>query len=297
MNNLETVRTEVKDNSLVIYLSREERMNAFTLSMQQEIVKVLDDAEQDDDIKAIIFTGDGKAYCAGADLSSGGDTFDNRKGRKRTNNVVRDSGGLLTLRLFKSKKPLIAAVNGAAVGIGATMLLPMDTRICSDRARFGFVFARRGIVPEAASSWFLPRLIGIDKALELCYTGKVISAEEAKEINLVSEVLPQEKLIERALEIAKEFTAESSQISIALTRQMMWRMLGADDPMEAHKVDSRAIFELGQSGEAVEGVTSFLEKRSPSFLFRIISTCNFLGKCNRYSSFQWQCSRFRGGPS
>ena len=265
MNNLETVRTEVRDNSLVIYLSREERMNAFTLSMQQEIVKVLDDAEQNDDIKAIVFTGDGKAYCAGADLSSGGDTFDNRKGRKRTNNVVRDSGGLLTLRLFKSKKPLIAAVNGAAVGIGATMLLPMDIRICSDRARFGFVFARRGIVPEAASSWFLPRLIGIDKALELCYTGKVISAEEAKEINLVSEVLPQEKLIERALEIAKEFTAESSQISIALTRQMMWRMLGADDPMEAHKVDSRAIFELGQSGEAVEGVTSFLEKRSPSF--------------------------------
>ena len=265
MNNLETVRTEVRDNSLVIYLSREERMNAFTLSMQQEIVKVLDDAEQNDDIKAIIFTGDGKAYCAGADLSSGGDTFDNRKGRKRTNNVVRDSGGLLTLRLFKSKKPLIAAVNGAAVGIGATMLLPMDIRICSDRARFGFVFSRRGIVPEAASSWFLPRLIGIDKALELCYTGKVISAEEAKEINLVSEVLPQEKLIERALEIAKEFTAESSQISIALTRQMMWRMLGADDPMEAHKVDSRAIFELGQSGEAVEGVTSFLEKRSPSF--------------------------------
>lgn len=265
MNNLETVRTEVRDNSLVIYLSREERMNAFTLSMQQEIVKVLDDAEQNDDIKAIIFTGDGKAYCAGADLSSGGDTFDNRKGRRRTNNVVRDSGGLLTLRLFKSKKPLIAAVNGAAVGIGATMLLPMDIRICSDRARFGFVFARRGIVPEAASSWFLPRLIGIDKALELCYTGKVISAEEAKEINLVSEVLPQEKLIERALEIAKEFTAESSQISIALTRQMMWRMLGADDPMEAHKVDSRAIFELGQSGEAVEGVTSFLEKRSPSF--------------------------------
>ena len=265
MNNLETVRTEVRDNSLVIYLSREERMNAFTLSMQQEIVKVLDDAEQNDDIKAIIFTGDGKAYCAGADLSSGGDTFDNRKGRKRTNNVVRDSGGLLTLRLFKSKKPLIAAVNGAAVGIGATMLLPMDIRICSDRARFGFVFARRGIVPEAASSWFLPRLIGIDKALELCYTGKVISAEEAKEINLVSEILPQEKLIERALEIAKEFTAESSQISIALTRQMMWRMLGADDPMEAHKVDSRAIFELGQSGEAVEGVTSFLEKRSPSF--------------------------------
>ena len=265
MKNLETVRTEVRENSLIIYLSREKRMNAFTLTMQQEIVKVLDDAEEDDDIKAIIFTGDGKAYCAGADLSSGGDTFDNRKGRERTNDVVRDSGGLLTLRLFKCKKPLIAAVNGAAVGIGATMLLPMDTRICSDQARFGFVFAKRGIVPEAASSWFLPRLIGINKALELCYTGKVISAEEAKEIRLVSEILNQDKLIERALEIAKEFTAESSQISIALTRQMMWRMLGADDPMEAHKIDSRAVFELGQSGEAIEGVNSFLEKRPPSF--------------------------------
>ena len=265
MKNLETVRTEVRENSLIIYLSREERMNAFTLTMQQEIVKVLDDAEENDDIKAIIFTADGKAYCAGADLSSGGDTFDNRKGREKTNDVVRDSGGLLTLRLFKCKKPLIAAVNGAAVGIGATMLLPMDTRICSDQARFGFVFAKRGIVPEAASSWFLPRLIGINKALELCYTGKVISAEEAKEIRLVSEILNQDKLIERALEIAKEFTAESSQISIALTRQMMWRMLGADDPMEAHKIDSRAIFELGQSGEAIEGVNSFLEKRPPSF--------------------------------
>ena len=265
MKNLETVRTEARENSLIIYLSREERMNAFTLTMQQEIVKILDDAEEDDDIKAIIFTGDGKAYCAGADLSSGGDTFDNRKGRERTNDVVRDSGGLLTLRLFKCKKPLIAAVNGAAVGIGATMLLPMDTRICSDQARFGFVFAKRGIVPEAASSWFLPRLIGINKALELCYTGKVISAEEAKEIKLVSEILNQDKLIDRALEIAKEFTAESSQISIALTRQMMWRMLGADDPMEAHKIDSRAVFELGQSGEAIEGVNSFLEKRPPSF--------------------------------
>ena len=265
MKNLETVRTEFRENSLIIYLSREKRMNAFTLTMQQEIVKVLDDAEENDDIKAIIFTGDGKAYCAGADLSSGGDTFDNRKGREKTNDVVRDSGGLLTLRLFKCKKPLIAAVNGAAVGIGATMLLPMDTRICSDQARFGFVFAKRGIVPEAASSWFLPRLIGINKALELCYTGKVISAEEAKEIRLVSEILNQDKLIDRALEIAKEFTAESSQISIALTRQMMWRMLGADDPMEAHKIDSRAVFELGQSGEAIEGVTSFLEKRPPSF--------------------------------
>ncbi len=265
MKKFETLRTETKENSLIIYLSREERMNAFTLTMQQELVAALDEAESMDEIKSIIFTGDGKAYCAGADLSSGGDTFDNRKGREKTNNVVRDSGGLLTLRLFKSKKPLIAAVNGAAVGIGATMLLPMDFRICSEEARFGFVFARRGIVPEAASSWFLPRLVGITKALELCYSGKIISAEEAEDINLVSEVLPKERLIDRALAVANEFTAESSQISIALTRQMMWRMLGADDPMEAHKIDSRGVFELGQSGEAIEGVKSFLEKRPPSF--------------------------------
>lgn len=265
MKKFETLRTETKENSLIIYLSREERMNAFTLTMQQELVAVLDEAENMDEIKSIIFTGDGKAYCAGADLSSGGDTFDNRKGREKTNNVVRDSGGLLTLRLFKSKKPLIAAVNGAAVGIGATMLLPMDFRICSEEARFGFVFARRGIVPEAASSWFLPRLVGITKALELCYSGKIITAKEAEDINLVSEVLPKEQLLDRALAVANEFTAESSQISIALTRQMMWRMLGADDPMEAHKIDSRGVFELGQSGEAIEGVKSFLEKRPPSF--------------------------------
>ena len=265
MKKFETLRTETKENSLIIYLSREERMNAFTLTMQQELVAALDQAENMDEIKSIIFTGDGKAYCAGADLSSGGDTFDNRKGREKTNNVVRDSGGLLTLRLFKSKKPLIAAVNGAAVGIGATMLLPMDFRICSEEARFGFVFAKRGIVPEAASSWFLPRLVGITKALELCYSGKIISAKEAENINLVSEVLPKDQLIDRALAVANEFTAESSQISIALTRQMMWRMLGADDPMEAHKIDSRGVFELGQSGEAIEGVKSFLEKRPPSF--------------------------------
>ena len=265
MKKFETLRTETKENSLIIYLSREERMNAFTLTMQQELVAALDEAENMDEIKSIIFTGDGKAYCAGADLSSGGDTFDNRKGREKTNNVVRDSGGLLTLRLFKSKKPLIAAVNGAAVGIGATMLLPMDFRICSEEARFGFVFAKRGIVPEAASSWFLPRLVGITKALELCYSGKIISAKEAEDINLVSEVLPKEQLLDRALAVANEFTAESSQISIALTRQMMWRMLGADDPMEAHKIDSRGVFELGQSGEAIEGVKSFLEKRPPSF--------------------------------
>lgn len=265
MNIYKEIKTEIKEKSLIIYLSRQEKMNTFTKNMQEEIVNALDAAEENDEIRSIIFTGDGKAFCAGADLSSGGDTFDSSKASDKSINAIRDSGGLLTLRLFKSTKPLIGAINGVAVGIGATMLLPMDVRICSNKARFGFVFTKRGIVPEAASSWFLPRLIGIENALKLCYSGKVISAEEAKDYKLVSEIISEDNLIDRALEIAKEFTAESSQISIALTRQLLWRMLGADDPMEAHKIDSRAVFELGKSGEAMEGVMSFLEKRPPEF--------------------------------
>ena len=265
MNIYKEIKTEIKEKSLIIYLSRQEKMNTFTKNMQEEIVNALDAAEENDEIRSIIFTGDGKAFCAGADLSSGGDTFDSSKASDKSINAIRDSGGLLTLRLFKSTKPLIGAINGVAVGIGATMLLPMDVRICSNKARFGFVFTKRGIVPEAASSWFLPRLIGIENALKLCYSGKVISAEEAKDYKLVSEIVSGDNLIDRALEIAKEFTAESSQISIALTRQLLWRMLGADDPMEAHKIDSRAVFELGKSGEAMEGVMSFLEKRPPEF--------------------------------
>ena len=265
MNTYNEIKTEIREKSLIIYLSRQEKMNTFTKNMQEEIVNALDAAEENDEIRSIIFTGDGKAFCAGADLSSGGDTFNSSRVVDKSINAIRDSGGLLTLRLFKSTKPLIGAVNGVAVGIGATMLLPMDVRICSNKARFGFVFTKRGIVPEAASSWFLPRLIGIENALKLCYSGNVISAEEAKGYKLVSEILSEDNLIDRALEIAKEFTAESSQISIALTRQLLWRMLGADDPMEAHKIDSRAVFELGKSEEAIEGVMSFLEKRPPEF--------------------------------
>jgi enoyl-CoA hydratase/carnithine racemase len=265
MNTYNEIKTEIREKSLIIYLSRQEKMNTFTKNMQEEIVNALDAAEENDEIRSIIFTGDGKAFCAGADLSSGGDTFNSSKVVDKSINAIRDSGGLLTLRLFKSTKPLIGAVNGVAVGIGATMLLPMDVRICSNKARFGFVFTKRGIVPEAASSWFLPRLIGIENALKLCYSGNVISAEEAKGYKLVSEIVSEDNLIDRALEIAKEFTAESSQISIALTRQLLWRMLGADDPMEAHKIDSRAVFELGKSEEAIEGVMSFLEKRPPEF--------------------------------
>ena len=265
MKNYEQIKTIEKNSSLIVQLSRPEKLNTFTETMMREIIDALDWAEQNNEIRSIIFTGDGDKFCAGADLSSGEDSFDWTEKKKSENKVVRDAGGVLTLRFFKSKKPLIAAINGDAVGIGVTMLLPMDIRIASDEARFGFVFAKRGIVPEAASSWFLPRLVGIDNALKLCYSGKVINANEAKEIKLISEVTSGETLISRALELSEEFTAKTSSISIALTRQMMWRMLGADHPMEAHKIDSRAVYELGKSGEASEGIKSFFEKRPPNF--------------------------------
>ena len=285
MKNFETIRTEIKEHSLIIYLSREEKMNAFTLTMQQELVAALDEAEKNDEIKAIIFTGDGKAYCAGADLSSGGDTFDNRTGREKTNDVVRDSGGLLTLRFFKSKKPLIAAINGAAVGIGATMLLPMDVRICSENARFGFVFAKRGIVPEAASSWFLPRLIGITKALELCYSGKIIDATEANRIGLVNYVVEDDNLIDKAVEISDLFCNSTAPVSVAMTRHMLWSLSAEDNPENAHIIESKLINSRGASDDAKEGVMSFLEKRSANFKNTISSDLP--------NDFPWRESQFK----
>ncbi len=265
MKNYEQIETKIEDKSLIISLSRPEKLNAFTEVMMREIIDAVNLAEENNNIRAIIFTGKGEKYCAGADLSTGEDSFNWTDKKKEAKDIVRDAGGVLTLRLFKSTKPIIGAINGDAVGIGATMLLPMDVRIASDNARFGFVFAKRGIVPEAASSWFLPRLIGIDNALKLCYSANVIDAKTAKEINLISEITSQENLISRALQISDEFTKETSSISIALTRQMLWRMMGADHPMEAHKIDSRAVYALGKSGEAVEGIKSFFEKRPPEF--------------------------------
>ncbi len=265
MKNYEQIETKIEDKALIISLSRPEKLNAFTEVMMREIIDAVNLAEENNNIRAIIFTGKGEKYCAGADLSTGEDSFNWTDKKKEAKDIVRDAGGVLTLRLFKSIKPIIGAINGDAVGIGATMLLPMDVRIASDNARFGFVFAKRGIVPEAASSWFLPRLIGIDNALKLCYSANVIDAKTAKEINLISEITSQENLISRALQISDEFTKETSSISIALTRQMLWRMMGADHPMEAHKIDSRAVYALGKSGEAVEGIKSFFEKRPPEF--------------------------------
>ena len=265
MKNYETLDATKDKKVLTIQFTRPEKMNTFSGQMLRDILEVLDDAEKDDEVRAVIFTGSGKAFCAGADLSSGEDTFDMSDRQKKDQNVQRDTGGVLTLRLFDFKKPLIAAINGAAVGVGITMTLPMDIRICSDRAKFGFVFAKRGIVPEACSSWFLPKIVGISNALQWCLSGKIFQPTEALEKGLITEITSEEDLLKRAKEIASDFVDSTSSLSVTLIRQMLWKMLGADHPMEAHKVDSRGVYFLGKTGEASEGVLSFLEKRDPNF--------------------------------
>ena len=261
----EEIKYEIDKHILTITLNRPDKLNAFTRRMLEELLDALDRADEDDDVKAIIFTGAGRGYCAGADLSMGAESFDAEKRKDRPGGLNRDGGGILTLRLYESLKPLIGAINGAAVGVGSTMLLPMDIRIAADTAKFGFVFARRGIIPEACSSWFLPRVVGISTALEWSYSGRIISPEEALEANLVTEIVPNDSLLSRAHEIATSITEKTSTISIALTRHLMWKMLGADHPIEAHKLDSRGIYYLGQSQDAREGVESFLEKRVAKF--------------------------------
>ena len=256
---------DVDDGILTLTLNRPDKLNAFTQTMLDELLDALDRADADDGVRAIIVTGAGRGFCAGADLSAGGDTFDADANPNQPSGLNRDGGGMLALRLYECLKPVIAAVNGAAVGVGATMQLPMDIRIAAENARFGFVFARRGIVPEACSSWFLPRVVGISRALEWSFSGRIFPAAEAHAGGLVSEVLPADKLLPRAREIAREIAANSSAISVTLTRHMMWRMLGADHPMEAHKIDSRGVYHLGRAADAKEGVKSFFEKRPPAF--------------------------------
>ena len=256
----------VEDHVLTITLNRPEKLNAFTGRMMFEVIDALDCADADDDVRAIIFTGAGRAYCAGADLSAGSGTFDSRE---RSADVgiegMRDGGGRVTLRLYDCKKPLIAAINGPAVGVGVTMTLPMDIRLASTDARFGFVFARRGICLEAASSWFLPRVVGVSQALEWVYTGRVFPASEALAGGLVRSLHAPGELLPAARELAREIADNTSAISVAMSRQLIWKMLGADHPMEAHKVDSRAISALGQSADAHEGVGSFHAKRKAEF--------------------------------
>lgn len=261
---------EVSDRVATITLHRPDKLNAFTNLMMREIIAAMDLADADDEVRVIIFTGSGKAYCAGADLSSGGDTF--AKGGSDVAaraGVVRDGGGLVALRIFESTKPVIGAINGAAVGVGVTMTLPMDIRLASESAKFGFVFARRGIVPEAASSWFLPRLVGISQAAEWCYTGRMVSATEARDARLVRSTHAPDELLPAARAIATEIAENSAPVSVALSRRMLWRMLGADHPMQAHRVDSRAINSRGASDDAREGVMSFLEKRPAKFSVKV----------------------------
>ncbi|MFN0092585.1 MAG: crotonase/enoyl-CoA hydratase family protein [Acidimicrobiales bacterium] len=264
----EQILYEVDDRVLTLTLNRPERLNAFTRTMLEELCDALDRADADDGIRAIIVTGAGRGFCAGADLSSGGaDTFDydrNSRGNQ-VGGVERDGGGLLSLRLFQCTKPLIAAINGAAVGVGVTMTLPMDVRLAAQSARIGFVFARRGIIPEACSSWFLPRVVGISRALEWSFSGRVFDAEEALAGGLVRSVAPDAELLPAARALAAEIAENTSAVSVALTRQLMWRLLGADHPMEAHKLDSRGIQALGRMADAKEGVKSFLEKRPAQF--------------------------------
>ena len=260
-----TILYNITDNILTITLNRPEKLNAFNRNMMSEMIDALDQADGDDNIRAIIVTGAGRGFCAGADLSRGGDTFNAEMREDRESGLNRDGGGRLTLRIFECKKPIIAAINGPAVGIGATMLLPMDMRLCSSTAQIGFVFSRRGVVPEACSSYFLPRIVGISQALEWCYSGRVFPADEALVGKLVRSIHEPDNLLEAATAIAREIAENTSAISITLIRQMMWRMLGVDHPMEAHKIDSRGMYHTGKAADAKEGIESFLEKRSPNF--------------------------------
>ncbi len=278
----ETILYSVEEQILTITLNRPDKLNAYNTTMQAELIDAFDKADADDNVRAIIITGAGRGFCAGADLSSGGNTFDRdaRRGPVRrhadgsvdySDEMARDGGGQVTLRMFKCLKPVIGAINGPAVGIGATMQLAMDIRIASENARFGFVFSQRGIVPEAASSWFLPRIVGISQALEWCYSGRVFPAQEALAGRLVSRVVPHDDLLPTARALAKTFMEKTAPVSVALIRQMMWRLSATDDPMEAHKIDSRGIYARGRSEDVKEGVVAFLEKRPAEFKNKVSS--------------------------
>ena len=260
---------DIDEGILTITLNRPDKLNAFTGQMMTEMINALDRADADDTVKAIIVTGAGRGFCAGADLSNGASTFDADasapKAAQEEKKSIADGGGLLTLRIFDCLKPIISACNGPAVGVGATMQCAMDIRLASTSAKYGFVFSKRGIVPEACSSWFLPRLVGISQALEWTYTGRVFSAEEALEKGLIRSVHEPEDLLPAARKLALEFADQTSSLSIALIRNMMWKMLGADHPVVAHNIDSRGVNAMGKSTDAKEGVASFLEKRPAIF--------------------------------
>ena len=260
----EQITTELSDRVLTITMNRPERLNAWTQTMFEELLKAFDRVDADDEVRAVIVTGAGRAFCAGADLERGGETFTKRE-HQDPDSIPRDQGGRFTLRIFESTKPVIAAINGPAVGIGATMTLPMDVRLAADDARIGFVFTRRGIVPEACSSWFLPRVVGISRAMEWVATGRVFDAQEALTGGLVRSLHPKTELLDAANALAREIAENTAPVSVALARRMMWTMLGAEHPMLAHRADSRGMFYRGRSADAAEGIAAFLEKRGANF--------------------------------
>jgi len=273
----ETLKLEVEDGVAILTLNRPDKLNAFNTQMMKDMIAAFDLTDADDAVGAVIVTGAGRGFCAGADLSGGAQTFDydarggEDKAARTREGAQRDGGGLLTLRIYESLKPVIAAVNGPAVGVGVTMQLPMDIRMASTEARFGLVFARRGLNPEAASSWFLPKLVGVQTALEWCYTGRVFPAQEALDRGLVRSLHAPEDLLPAAKALAREIVENTAPVSIALTRQLIWRMAGASHPMEAHRADSRGIQIRGAMADAREGVMSFLEKRPPVFPNKVSS--------------------------
>lgn len=284
MSRFETILYSVDGGIAIITLNRPDKLNAFSIRMKNEMCSAFDLADADDDVRAVVVTGAGDAYCAGADLSAGAATFDYSETSEwqQGGSFIRDdgsidydhpsaqdSGGQLTMRIFRCLKPVIAASNGAAVGIGATMQLAMDARVAATSARYGFVFSRRGVIAEAASSWFLPRLVGIDTALDWCLSGRLVAAEEALSKGLVRSVHAREDVLPAAIELAHMLTAQGAPVSIALIRQMLWRMLGAGSPIDAHRLDSRLMVDRGRASDAREGVASFLERRPALFTDRV----------------------------
>lgn len=261
---------KITDGVAVATFNRPDKMNTFTPVMMREMIQLFDQTDADDAVRAVVITGSGRAFCAGAELGiAGGDTFNYSK-RASGDEIIhdgirRDGGGRVVLRIYRSLKPVIAAVNGAAVGVGATMQLPMDFRLASTNAKFGFVFARRGITPEACSSWFLPRLVGVPTALDWVYSGRVFDAQEAKDKGLVQSLHAPDDLLPAAMELAHRVTEKSAPVSIAVSRQLIWRMMGAEHPMDAHKIDSRALQLRGQSADVKEGIESFMQKRDANF--------------------------------
>jgi enoyl-CoA hydratase/carnithine racemase len=271
--NYKQIRYLVEEGIATVTMDRPDKMNAVGTAMREELISVFGEVDRDDDVRAVVVTGEGKAFCAGADLSEGGSRFDysREEGKEVPMSEHRDGGGQIALAIFKCRKPVIAAINGHAVGVGITMTLPMDIRIVAEDAKIGFVFTRRGLVPEACSSWFLPRIVGISKATELVYTGRVFRAAEEANSGLFNYVVPRDEVVPRAMSVAKEIAENTSAVSVALSKALLWHGLGEADPQSAHLIDSRCFYWAGRQKDAYEGVESFLEKRPPRFTLRVSS--------------------------